>query len=145
MSTITQVADAIAAALNAGTFSQEFTAQRLYQPSFELADLDTLRVSVVPKSVTVTNASRAHAFLDCAVDIGVQKKLSADADNADSEIEALLVLAEEIADHLRQKRLDAMPEAAWVSLEHEPIFAPEHLDQHRQFTSVLTVTYRVRK
>lgn len=145
MSTITQVADAIASALNDGAFSQEFTAQRLYQPSFELADLDTLRVSVVPKSVTVTNASRTHAFLDCAVDIGVQKKLSAAVENADAEIEELLVLAEEIADHLRQKRLEAMPEALWVSLEHEPIFAPEHLDQHRQFTSVLTVTYRVRK
>lgn len=145
MSTITQVADAIASALNGGTFSQEFTAQRLYQPSFELADLETLRVSVVPKSVTVTNASRAHAFLDCAIDIGVQKKLSAAVENADAEIEELLVLAEEIADHLRQKRLEAMPEALWVSLEHEPIFAPEHLDQHRQFTSVLTVTYRVRK
>lgn len=145
MSTITQVADAIATALNDATFSQEFTAQRLYQPSFELADLETLRVSVVPKSVTVTNASRTHAFLDCAVDIGVQKKLSAAVENADTEIEELLVLAEEIADHLRQKRLEAMPEALWVSLEHEPIFAPEHLDQHRQFTSVLTVTYRVRK
>ncbi len=145
MSTITQVADAIASALNDGAFSQEFTAQRLYQPSFELADLDTLRVSVVPKSVTVTNASRTHAFLDCAVDIGVQKKLSAAVENADAEIEELLVLAEEIADHLRQKRLEAMPEAIWVSLEHEPIFAPDHLDQHRQFTSVLTVTYRARK
>lgn len=145
MSTITQVADAIATALNDVTFSQEVTAQRLYQPSFELADLETLRVSVVPKSVTVTNASRAHAFLDCAIDIGVQKKLSAAVENADTEIEELLVLAEEIADHLRQKRLEAMPEALWVSLEHEPIFAPEHLDQHRQFTSVLTVTYRVRK
>lgn len=145
MSTITLIADAIAAALNEGTFSQEFTAQRLYQPSFELADLELLRVSVVPKSVTVTNASRTHAFLDCAVDIGVQKKLSAAVENADAEIEELLVLAEEIADHLRQKRLEAMPEAIWVSLEHEPIFAPDHLDQHRQFTSVLTVTYRARK
>ncbi|HRQ75587.1 MAG TPA: hypothetical protein PK098_06670 [Phycisphaerales bacterium] len=146
MSTITQVADAIASALNDGAFSQEFTAQRLYQPSFELADLETLRVSVVPKSVTVTNASRTHAFLDCAIDIGVQKKLSPGSESeTDAEIDALLALAEEIADHLRQKRLEAMPEAAWLSLEHEPIFAPEHLDQHRQFTSVLTVTYRVRK
>ena len=32
-----------------------------------------------------------------------------------------------------------------MSVANEPVFAPEHLEQWRQFTSVLTVTYRMRR
>ena len=46
-------------------------------------------------------------------------------------------------DHFRHKRLDSFRAAVWVKTEHEPIYAQEHLDQMRQFTSVLTLTFRV--
>ena len=142
MSAIIDVAKAVVASLNAGEFSQEFTAERRYQPVFELPELAALKVSVVPKSVSITTASRADGYFDCAVDVGMQKKV--DVGNAE-ELDALTDLVEEIADHLRQKRLDELPGAAWLSIENEPVFAPEHLDQQRVFTSVLTVTYRVRR
>ena len=140
MSVITDLADAVAASLNAGSFGMPFTAERLHQPSFDLAELAELHVSVVPKSQTITNATRQHSFFDCAIDVGVQKKVA-----DDSEVDALLDLVEEIADHLRLKRLDDYPTAAWLSIEHEPVVASEHLDQNRQLTSVLTVTYRVKR
>ena len=142
MSTIIDVADAVVANVNAGSFSQEFTAERTYQPVFELPEMQTLHVSVVPKSILIAAASRSDNFFDCAIDIGVQKKV--DADDSD-EIDALMGLVEELVDHLRLKRLDALPAAAWLSIENEPVFAPEHLDQQRTFTSVVTVTYRVRR
>ena len=50
-----------------------------------------------------------------------------------------------IADHLRLKRLTEYPLAAWMAIEHDPVVASEHLDQHRQLTSVLSVTYRVKR
>jgi len=140
VSVITELADAVAASLNAGSFGMPFTAERLHQPSFDLAELAELHVSVVPKSQTITNATRQHSFFDCAVDVGVQKKVADDA-----EVDALLDLVQEIADHLRLKRLDDYPTAAWLSIEHEPVVASEHLDQNRQLTSVLTVTYRVKR
>lgn len=142
MSVITDIADAVAASLNdaSGGFSQEFTAERLHQPTFELAELQTLHVSVVPKSVTITNATRQHSYFDCAIDVGVQQKVDGDA-----EVDVLLGLVEEIADHLRLKRLADYPQAAWLSIEHDPVVASEHLDQNRQLTSVLTVTYRVKR
>jgi hypothetical protein len=43
------------------------------------------------------------------------------------------------------RELDSYPGAAWLSITHEPIFAPEHLDQERAFTSVVSATYRVRR
>lgn len=143
MSTLVAIADAVTASLNAGTFGMPFTAERLYQPSFELADLAALKVSVVPKGVTIATASRDGSYFDCAVDIGIQKKI--DPHEGDAEIDALVDLAEEIADHLRMKRLEGFPEAVWLSIEHEPVVAPEHLEQQRALTSILTVTYRVRR
>jgi hypothetical protein len=140
MSTILDIADAVTSALNAGPFNPALNAERRYQPVFDLADLAALKVSVVPKSVTISNATRESGYFDCAIDIGVQKKIA-----DDSELDGLVELVEQIADHLRQKRLDDAPEAAFVSIANEPVFAPEHLDQQHVFTSVLTVTYRVRR
>ncbi len=140
MSTLIALADAVKDSLNNASFSMSFTAQRLHQPSFDLAELAALHVSVVPKSETIATACRGNSFFDCAIDVGVQKKVADDA-----EVDALLDLVEEIADHLRLKRLDGYPSAAWLSIEHDPVVAAEHLDQNRQFTSVLSATYRVKR
>ncbi len=140
MSTLVAIADALVASLNAGSFGQPLTAERLYQPVFDLAELAELKVSVVPRAVTITTASRDGSYFDCSVDVGLQKKIADDA-----EIDGLVDLAEEIADHLRMKRLDGLPEAVWLSIEHEPVVAAEHLEQQRALTSILTVTYRVRR
>lgn len=140
MSVITDLADAVAASLNDATLSEEFTAERLHQPSFDLADLSELHVSVVPKSQTITNATRQHSFFDCEIDVGVQKKVA-----DDTEVDGLLDLVQEIADHLRMKRLADYPQAGWLAIAHDPVVASEHLDQNCQLTSVLTVTYRVKR
>lgn len=140
MSTAITIADAVVAAINAGTYTQPVQAVRLHQPSFTLDELKDLHVSVVPRSVQVSAASRDTSMYDVAVDVGVQKKVA-----SDQEIDDLLGLVEQIGDHLRLKRLPSAPEAAWVSLAHEPIVAAEHLDQHRQFTSIITVIYRSRR
>ena len=140
MPLITDIADSVTSELNAQAFSQTFTAQRHYLPVFSLPEMKDLHVTVVPKSVTIQPAGRAHNQHDCAIDVAVQKKLQS-AENA--EIDPLLNLADEIADHFRFKRLDSFPDAVWIKTEHSPIYAPEHLDQLRQFTSVLTLTFRV--
>lgn len=141
MSTIAAIADAVAAHINAGTFSQPVSAVRMFQPAFTLEDLADLRVSVVPRTVGIAAASRDSSTFEAVVDVGVQKKLP--ADGADAEIDALLDLVEEITDHLRLKRLPDAPEAAWAGIAHEPVVSSESLEQHRVFTSVLSVTYRV--
>lgn len=143
MSTIAAIADAVAAHINAGTFSQPVNAVRMYQPAFTLEDLADLRVSVVPRTVGIAAASRDSSTFECVVDVGVQKKLP--AENDQTAIDGLLDLVEEITDHLRLKRLPDAPEAAWVGIAHEPVVSSESLEQYRVFTSVLSVTYRVRR
>jgi hypothetical protein len=141
-STIIALADAIVAKLQEGTFSLPCEIGRGYRPVVELPALAVAKVTVIPKSLAISAATRADGFYDCAVDIGVQRKVNAD-DSA--ELDALMSLVEELGDHLRGKKLDGFTAAVWLALENEPVFAPEHLEQHRQFTSVLTVTYRVRR
>ncbi len=140
MAVITDIADAVAAEINAGSFSQPVSATRDYLPAFELADMQTLRVTVVPKSVTTLPGGRAHNQYDYAIDVAVQKKLDA-ADN--TEIDELMTLVDELADHLRFKRLTDFPNAAWLKTENQPVYAQEHLQELRQFTSILTFTFRV--
>jgi hypothetical protein len=140
LSTIVQIADAVVAALNAGAFAEPFTAERLFQPVFELADMQRLHVSVVPRSIATQGATRGAGFFDYAVDVGIQRKLDTDTPE---EIESLLAFVEEIADYLRTTRLEDASGATWLKTENVPVYSSEHLDQLRQFTSVLTVTYRV--
>lgn len=140
MPLITQIAEAIIAELNGATFSQPFTAVRSYLPRSELADLKALKVSVVPSGLSVVTASRGQTQQDVAIDVAVQQKLTGEA-NVD--LDPLLSLAEEIAAHYQEKRLASLPEAIWVKTEFKTIYAPDHIDQLRTFTSVVTLTFRV--
>lgn len=143
MSTISTFADAVAEHINTGTYAQPVSAVRTYQPAFTLEELGELRVSVVPRTTTVSAASRESSTFEHVIDVGVQKKLPAEDDQA--AIDELLELTEAIGDRLRHTRLAGFPEAAWVGLAHDPVVSSESLEQHRVFTSVLSVTYRVRR
>ena len=138
MSILTDIADALVAELNAGNFSQEFTACRHNLASFDLKDMKDLHVTVVPKGMEMTTAGRGLAQDDVQIDVAVQKKLTA-ADN--NEIDELMGLVEQIAEFVRAKGKFA--DAAWVRTENVPIYSQEHLGELRQFTSVLTLTFRV--
>ncbi len=142
MSVIVEIADAVSAAINDGTYAEPVTAERAYRPSFDLEELGELKVTVVPRSVNTANLARQQSQVDCTVDVGLQQRVDA-GDNA--RLDALLDLAEEIGDHLRHKRLGGYPQAAWVSIEHEPVIAAEHLDERSTLTTVMSVTYRVRR
>jgi len=140
MATITDIADAVVTELNGHAFSQPFTARRYYRPVFDLGEMTALHVSVVPKGVTIERADRHRNQYDFAIDVAVQRKFQA-GDNA--ELDALMALVEEIADFFRLRRLAAYPDAVWVRTDNVPVYAPEHLEEYRQFTSVLTFTFRV--
>ncbi|MCC7409175.1 MAG: hypothetical protein IT442_14000 [Phycisphaeraceae bacterium] len=142
MSTILDIADAVTAELNSPTspLAGQAVAQRHYKPTFDLKELKDLRVVVVPKGVESTGATRTLMQMDVQIDVGVLKKLG---EEVQAETDALMSLVEAIASYLRSRKLAALPEAAWVRCENTPIYAPDHLEQFRQFTSVLTLTYRV--
>ena len=140
MSVVIDIADSIVAGLNAASLSKPITAVRQFVPSFALAEMQDLRVTVVPRGIEVTKADRSRNTYDAQIDVAVQQKFeTGDA----AEIDPLLDLVEEIADLFRLRRLDSYPTAHWMKTQHAPIYSQEHWDEMRQFTSVVTFTFRV--
>lgn len=143
MAEILSIADAVVSALNGEAFqetlTEEFTAARLFLPDFKLEDMDTLHVSVVPKSITEEVASRSSADYHYQIDIGVQKRFSS---IENTEIDPLVDLVEQIAALFKLATLAEYPSVTWIKTEHPALYSPEHMAQLRQFTSVLTLTYR---
>ena len=139
-STLIAISDAVVESLNAATLSQELTAERHYQPVFDLPEMADLHVSVVPKGIEVLASSRNQNQHDYAIDIGIQQRVVDDA-----EADALMALAEEITDHFRLSRVQVtgIGSVPVLKVATEPVFAPEHLTEKRVFTSIITLTFRV--
>lgn len=142
MALITDIADEIVSSLNTHTFRQAFTAERAYAPSFELKDMQTLHVTVVPASAALTLTARGPLTqTDMEIFVGVQKRLSSDVEMDIAQLDSLMGLVEEISDFIKGKKV--FEEAVWIGTDNDPIYSPEHIKQMRQFTSVLTFTYRI--
>jgi len=143
MSLVLSVADAIVAALKAEPLKLD--AVRAYRPEFELAELKTLRVSVVPRGIEITSLGRNANQHDVSVDVGVQQKVDPDDMAA---LDALMAKVQQIADELRLRRLElsgggSAGAGVWVKTANEPVYSPDHLQTKQVFTSVLTFTFRV--
>lgn len=140
MSVRTQIAEAVKEELNDHTFSQPFTATRQRMPIFDLADMATLRVTVVPKAVEVSPANRLEVQHDVSIDVAVQKKLGS-LDNA--EIDPLAELVEEIIEFFQMRRLTEYQPAVWTDTKNDRLYVPEHMEEKQLFTSVITLTFSV--
>ncbi|MCL2647568.1 MAG: hypothetical protein FWD61_11275 [Phycisphaerales bacterium] len=140
MSLVVDVADAVVAMLKAEPLKLD--AIRAYRPEFELVELKTLRVSVVPRGIEITSLNRNANQHDVSVDVGVQQKVDP---NDAAALDALMAKVQQIADELRLRRLTLPNDgsAIWVKTANEPVYSPDHLQTKQVFTSVLTLTYRV--
>src|SRR5262249_23566810 len=101
MAVILDIADAVVAQLNGTPFSQPLTAERHYQPKFELSEMTDPKVSVVPRSLSSKALDRNRDSFEYLIDIAVQKK----TDMTQASLGALMSLVEEIADHFRTQPL----------------------------------------
>ena len=140
VSVITDITQAVTDELNGGAFSLPLTAARAYRPAFDLQEMKDLHVTVVPKGIACSRLDRGRGQLDVQVDIAVQKKVSAETAEV---LDPLMGVVQEIADFLIGRPLGNAPGVIWIKTDNEPVYAQEHLSEMRQFTSLLTVTYRV--
>ena len=142
MSMVSDIADAVAAELSAGTFSVPFQTIRAFRHEQTLPEGKELRVSVIPKGVAVVPVARAACTYTAEIFVAVMKKVD---DARPETIDPLLALVEEIVDFFRLRRLANFPAAAWVGTEVKPMVSTEHLEGLKQFTSLITVSWRVVK
>ncbi|HUT23093.1 MAG TPA: hypothetical protein VM492_01985 [Sumerlaeia bacterium] len=133
------IANAVADLLSAATFEMEFEAEAAAVPRWELKDLKVLRVTCVPVSVSLTNATRGSTQYAARIDIGVQKRLGS---AVEADVAGLCALTEEIARYIRNRPLPGVTGVNWAESLIDPLFSLAHLDEHRTFTSVISVTYK---
>jgi hypothetical protein len=113
----------------------DLSSERRYVPSLELKDTKETRIIVVPKDISYERASRSHNNVQVAVDIAVMKKFQkGDA----AELDPLCDLVESIL-----KLFDGKPwgDSLCTKVQNVPIYAQEHYDKWRQFTSLITFTF----
>ena len=134
------IADAVVATINNTPLSQTVNAERLFLPQFDLQEMNVLRVVVVPKDEERKPLSRKIKEATYSVDVGVLKKVQ---NTEASEIDPLCDLVAEIALVFDGKRLGNLQEAFCTVAKPEPVYSVEHLEQLRQFTSVLTLSFKV--
>jgi len=142
MSTIIAIADAVVALLGTGTFSQPITPLRSYQPTYELKDLDVLKVNVVPRAIAIEPGTRSASFREVTVDVAIQKKVTPEDTAA---MDGLMDLVEEIVGFLNLKNLSSSPSWKFKEITNDPVFEPDHLKDWRQFTSIVSVRYAALK
>jgi hypothetical protein len=140
-----EIADAVVAALNLATLREPVTVKRFYLPEFDLKEMDTLHVSVVPAELDEEVADRSRDRAEYKIHVAVQKRVAtSDPPGFDeAAIDGLMQLVQDIDDLFRHKPLAAFPAASWAKTENKPIYDPKHLKDHGQFTSLLAFTFRV--
>ena len=138
MGTVVELTNALITELNAEAWSQSFVAARHYRPRSAAMELKNLTVTVVPRRFTIDAATREHDLREAQIDLAIQQRLTSESNE---EIDGLLNLVDEITRYFKLRRLAAMPKAICIKVENEPIYAVDHLDEFRCFTSVLSMTF----
>ena len=134
---ILTVADAVVTALNAGSFSIEFEAERSYFATRELSADEGLSVTVMPAADEGKLNSRTSSVHDFTIHIAVQQKLAA---TTSAEIDPLLLLTQEIADYFLYGSRPG--NAKLVSPQIRVLFNEAHLRELKQFTAVIQLTLK---
>mgnify|MGYP000070742956 CR=1 FL=1 len=140
MSVIIEVAEAVKTEIESQEYSQNVAVRRAYKPVYELADRETIQVTVIPAGVEISRVARGGDQYDVHIEVGIQKKFT-NGDN--DELDPLMTLVEEITDLFRRKRFFGSPVGVSMGVDNPHVFAPEHIDKKRMFTSVLSLTFRL--
>ena len=137
---IIELAELVTAALNEG--SAGFVSVRGYLPDLKRKDLGSeIKVFVIPKGETEQPHSRSVEQVDWDIWIGVIKKLKQGSQDTfdETELDDLRGVVRAIKDRIKGSKLGNFTR---IRTLNDPLFDVEHLADQRQFTSVITVTYR---
>lgn len=135
-----QIADAVVTDLNAATLSQPVLSERAFLAKFDLQELKTLKVVVVPISVRKERLSRELVSSEYSVEIGILKKIDAVSSVV---VDPLVELVQDVVGFFHGRRLTNYPSACCLASDPDPVYAAEHMEQLRQFTSVVKLTVKV--
>lgn len=111
----------------------QYNAELTLNPDYELRNMKTRRVVVVPVAKQMDIESRAGTKYHHTINVGVIHKC-----RTEDDIEPLIALAETIGQGMLRKRIagEICTSAKW-----EPLYAHEEIRAKGQFTSVIVLTF----
>lgn len=120
-------------------FSQTLTASREVMPSLAMNQIKGVVVSVVPRSVELSQTSRSSRLKRYKVDVAVMRRAQPQ-DDLNALVETMVGLTNEIREALSGKEMSG---AVFIGDAIDPIYSLEFLMQQRTFLSVLRLDYGV--
>jgi len=142
-----EIGQSLAEQLSAQAFAGAITsvsAEYRRRPDYQLGDLGTLKVSVVPGPIgvgptgDVPQAPRGMDFLSITYGVVVAKHVGSEDD-----IEACEDLMQAIMDAIRSDHLDLGEGVDWIDFGQPVPFDPDSLEDRSVFLSQVEVTYMV--
>lgn len=135
-----EIAEAVKDRLNAGSWSQEFTAERVYDLTAELDDDGVVHVDVAVRDDAGDFETRGTTQGISGIDIAVRKKCGCTV----AELDALMLFTRELLDSFIETRrltTDTLGDAWFQSWERNPAYYPRHIRDFKQFTGMLTLQF----
>lgn len=111
----------------------EHNAEVLFFPTFDLRELEEMRVVVVPVTVEYKNLSRTSHEELLKVQVGILKR------GCEDNLDDMLQFVEGLGLGFLNEHLAG---AVCVCVAYNPIYYPEHLRERGQFTSVIELTFK---
>ena len=127
MSAVLEIAEAVAGTL------EDYHAEVLFFPEYELRDIEEMKVVVVPLSEEYKPLSRTQHEEILKVQVGFLKR------GGEDELPELLRTVEGLGLGFLNKKLVG---ATCVGVAYNPIYSPEHLRERGQFTSVIELSFK---
>lgn len=129
----------VADALNSGSFSITFEAERKVRPRETLENLATLKTTCVPRGKARELLVRGYDRVEPQVDVGIQQQVEP---GDDERIEELFALLEEIEAFLVGKTLVVNGVKLSCYRAEVSMVDADQLDKSGVFTGVVTATFR---
>lgn len=132
---IEDLAISVVNSLNTQAWPYGFSATREYRPIFDLGDLESIRVVVVPRSIERTRLTRSLVVQEQAIQIGVLKRVE-----NDSQIGQLVQFCDQITEYFAGATISSNQ---CVRVIYDPVYDPESLEKNRQFSGIITLFFKV--
>lgn len=136
-------------ALNAGSFSQDFTAVWQYAPSYVLPDADDLQVIVTDAGGEIDLDARRFVKYGDTIRVVLLWRVSKDSETGidDTKMDDALLLLQEIGEYLVLKKIGDYSQTGLVTRgdgdKDKSHYFPGNLDQGSVFASDLRLEYVV--
>lgn len=142
MSVIIDIAEKVAAALEAATLPQPVTVTRAYSPKTKrdqaVADAEAI---VIPRSRSSETSDRHRKQVIYGIDVGVRKR-GVKPEEVE-EIDDLMDLTQAITNLFEQKRLEGYTAARCTAVTSDPIFDPVLLAEQTVFMAPVSLQFLV--